>query len=219
MVNRIDMELMHFRYIICMLSSYVHPPDEGPSVLTTAPNTILTCVILSEFLDSIRDYNLSFSTELEKLSKRFIQVAEDISAATTDLHVHEATFASKSVGEAKLYATFIHKPMKYRAFLNHSLTKEIVIKRWTGNKSTELGFGFSSYVFKAFESSHSPQQMWSCHKKKLQLNCCSVFQFDSWLENCNVRHSVEIQSLGVYRASDLDHRYLRENFQPTRQGA
>jgi hypothetical protein len=85
----------------------------------------------------------------------------------------------------------MNKPRKYRAFLNSPLTKQLIIKSWTGNFTFSLGFNQCSYVAKTAEKSRKPSKLWKMHTKTLHQMIFSIFQLQSWINNCYTRHFVE----------------------------
>jgi hypothetical protein len=182
-VNRHDLEPLHMDY----LHYFISP---APCKLAKASNPLMTCVILADFLDSIKACLPSYSLKLEKLSLTLVKVAETIKDETSRLWTH-AVYSAKPFGTWTLMVNFINNPGKYLSFLNTPLAKQLSLKHWTEDKSVLLSFDSCSYIVEAIECLDPVEKLWKLHTKRLKTAVNSVFQFESWLHNSGVRHAAE----------------------------
>jgi hypothetical protein len=191
MIHRNDIEAIHFEQLICFIGELIHPPKESSSSLAKAANPMGLCVILSDFLDSIKTFSRHLLLSIDEISKELVTVAEGINRVTTNLKELNCIFRDRPLGTHQLIELLVNKPRKYRAFLNSPLTKQIIIKYWTGDFTFSLGLDQCSYVATTADKIRKPSKLWKIHTKTLQQKTFSIFQFQSWIYNCNVRHFVE----------------------------
>jgi hypothetical protein len=193
MIDQSDMEPIHFKELICIGSELISL-HKGQSSLAKAYSPIAICIILSDFLDSIKDYKPNFTLSLERLSAELVSVAEGIKNQIKENQAIGDICRDKPLGRLHLIDIWVHNSTKYRSFLQYSAVKQTVIKLWTNNLSTALGFRQCSYVVKAASRSYSWEKLWRIHSAPLMQKSTSLFQFQSWVYNCQIRHQVETRS-------------------------
>jgi hypothetical protein len=190
MIDQSDMDPIHFKELICIGNELISL-NKGQSRLAKAYSPIAICMVLSDFLDSIKDYNPSFTLSLERLSAALVNVAERIKNQIKENQTMDDVCRDKSLGKHHFIEIWVHNSTKYRSFLQCSIVKQNVVKYWTHNLSLSLGFRQCSYVLKAASRSYCSEKLWSIHSSPLVQKSTSLFQFQSWVHNCQVRHLVE----------------------------
>jgi hypothetical protein len=193
MVDPVDITPAHLNYLSYIFGKLLTHSAQEPSRLVTAANPMVTCVILSNFIDSIKDHNRSYTLKLETLSSAFVKVAEAIKDEISDIQTLEAVYSTRPFNTTTFLIILVQNPAKYRSFLNNANSRLLAVKYWTGDKAYNLQFNHSSYVFKALDYSNE-RQIWSTHRRPLEAKCSSVFQLSSWVHSCSIRHSLETVS-------------------------
>jgi hypothetical protein len=195
MVHPDDIESLHFEQLIFFTRKLINPQNERSSRnLANAVNPIGLCIVLSDFLDSIKTFSRHLHLSIENVSQSLVKVAKKISDEITTLTELDCIFSHRPLGTHQVIELLMDKPRKYRAFLNSPLTKQLTIKSWTGNFTFSLGFNQCSYVAKTAEKSRKPSKLWKMHTKTLHQKIFSIFQLQSWIYNCYTRHFVETLS-------------------------
>jgi hypothetical protein len=98
MIHQDDIESLHFEQLIYFIGELAHPSDESCKSLARAVNPIGLCVILSDFLDSVKGHSRHFLLKLEKLSKSLVEVAEGIKDKVVDLHELDCIYSDRPLG-------------------------------------------------------------------------------------------------------------------------
>mmetsp|Transcript_13926 Transcript_13926/g.26101 ORF Transcript_13926/g.26101 Transcript_13926/m.26101 type:complete len:831 (+) Transcript_13926:274-2766(+) len=192
-VKQTDLHALHLHAIIVYSTELLYPkPGESKLSLSKCPLSL--CVAMSDFLELIRGYKSEFTTEIDKLKNAYTKVAEAIVFDIKDRKLFKDVMSFKPFGVYHLFDIICANSAKYRSILNTPQMKELTSEYWTQNLPLHYGFGGSSYVVKAVDRCRAPNKLWKVHQKKLEQRTVSVFQYTSWLNNCNIRHSVETTS-------------------------
>jgi hypothetical protein len=191
MINQVDIESTHYEQLICFIDELIQPPKDNSNSLAKAVSPMGLCVVLSDFLDSIKSFSRHFHLDIEVVSQGLVTVAEGINNEITTLKELEGIYSDRPLGTNKLIELLVNKPTKYRAFLSSPLTKQLTIKSWTGNFSFSLGLNQCSYITKSANKHRKPKKLWRLHTKPLKQKSFSFLQLQSWIYNCNVRHYLE----------------------------
>jgi hypothetical protein len=197
MVSNNDIKPAHLDYLSYIFSKLVTHSADEPSQLVTASSPLSTCVILSDFIDSIKDHNKDYSLKFEELSGQLVQIGALIEDYVNDTQSLTAHYSSKPFGDTSIILNLVSKPKKYRNFLNDPLAKLLAVKFWTADRSFTFNFALSSYVTKVLDYS-TQRKVWTIHTQKASLNYTSSFQLTSWINSCSIRHLVETLSSSLF---------------------
>lgn len=195
MIRPANVSSRHIKVIVGCVTRLLHPEQNQTPALALSTTPFSTLIILSDFLERIKDYDRHFTGILLHLSKELVTVLEGIVYQIDDIRPLRENFNIRPLGTYYAFEYLINNASKYRTVLNYPLTKELILQSWTKNIQLALSFDESSYVFKATERDRSPKKLWKIHKSELNQHSISMFQYQSWVNNCNVRHSIESASL------------------------
>lgn len=199
-IGQEDVEPMHIEQIIYSLNLLLYASSDNPSELPTAANPLSICVVLSDFIDRIMFYNSHYTFELEELCRALVNVAECIKHEVKDIRALNDIYFDKPFGTYTVIEYLVRNSNKYRRLLNYPLTKQVALKSWTGNLKLSLNFKECSYISKVGELYRSHKKLWRVHCKTLTPKSTSLFQLQSWIKNCNIRHYVETLSTICFAA-------------------